>query len=362
MKIKLIIISCITFCCFMVFSCKPGTELIEYTIEGKVDSTMNGRQAYLTDLVTNKRIDSLVVDSAKIVFKGAVDSVKFCRVSVDRISANIILENGDIKIDFQKHVGSGTPLNDELTGFRTKMDSIANIRNEVYAKMFLDGKSYNEIEPVLQDLYDNNMKPAFENVLNKTLQNNRDNIVGAIVVSEIALGASPSDLDTVFPMLSNEVRDNRIVQRTYERNETIKKTAVGQKFTDFTIEQEDGTEVSLSNYAGKGKYVLVDFWASWCGPCRAEVPNLKRLYNKYKGDKFEIVGVTVSDVLENSKRVVEEDKMDWPQILDAKDVPIKLYGISGIPHIILIDPDGTIIARNLRGEEMIERVSEELSK
>ncbi|MFV0330169.1 MAG: TlpA family protein disulfide reductase [Dysgonomonas sp.] len=141
----------------------------------------------------------------------------------------------------------------------------------------------------------------------------------------------------------------------------MKKTDVGQEFIDFTIEQPDGTKVSLSDYVGKGKYVLVDFWASWCGPCRGEIPNLRELYKKYKGDKFEIVGVAVIDEIKDTQKAIEEDKVEWPQILDSKEVPMRIYGIRSIPHIMLIGPDGTILARNLRGEDMIARITKELN-
>ena len=129
-------------------------------------------------------------------------------------------------------------------------------------------------------------------------------------------------------------------------------------FTDFTIEQPDGTKVSLSDYVGKGKYVLVDFWASWCGPCRGEIPNIKELYDKYHAKGLDVLGVAVWDKPEDTQAAIKELGIVWPQIINAQQIPTELYGIQGIPHIILFAPDGTIVARDLRDEAMKEKVVE----
>ena len=130
----------------------------------------------------------------------------------------------------------------------------------------------------------------------------------------------------------------------------------GQLFTDFTITQEDGTKVSLSDYVGKGKFVLVDFWASWCGPCRREIPNIKAVWEKYHGDSFEVLSVAVWDKPADSKAAIAEEGLAWPQIINAQQVPTDIYGIEGIPHIILFGPDGVIVKRNLRGPQIEQAV------
>ncbi|MDR0427937.1 MAG: TlpA family protein disulfide reductase [Dysgonamonadaceae bacterium] len=137
-------------------------------------------------------------------------------------------------------------------------------------------------------------------------------------------------------------------------------TAEGKMFTDFTIENgnPDGSSASLSDYVGKGKYVLVDFWASWCGPCIRETPVIAEVYEKYKGDKFEVLGVAVWDEKPKTLEAIETHGIVWPQILDASDIPTKRYAIKGIPHIILFAPDGTILYRGLRGDFLKEKVAE----
>ena len=136
-------------------------------------------------------------------------------------------------------------------------------------------------------------------------------------------------------------------------------TSEGKKFKDFSAEY-DGKITKLSDYVGKGKYVLVDFWASWCGPCKAEIPNLINVYNKYKGNKFEVLGVATWDKPEDTKKAIEKMGIPYPQMLNAQKAGSDAYGINGIPQIILFGPDGTILKRNLRGEALEKAVAEAL--
>ena len=130
-------------------------------------------------------------------------------------------------------------------------------------------------------------------------------------------------------------------------------------FKDFEAEYE-GKVTKLSDYVGKGKYVLVDFWASWCGPCKREIPYLIQVYEEYKGDKFEVLGVATWDKPEDTKKAIEQLGIPYPQMLNAQKAGSDAYGISGIPQIILFGPDGKILKRNLRGEGIAEAVKEVL--
>lgn len=134
-----------------------------------------------------------------------------------------------------------------------------------------------------------------------------------------------------------------------------------EKFKDFAVTYEGKTQ-KLSDFVGKGKYVLVDFWASWCPPCRAEIPNLVNVHNKYKGDNFTVLGVALNDKPENSKKIMKSLGITYPQILNAGSDVAYLYNIEGIPEIMLFGPDGTILARHLRGPQIEKIVKEVLQQ
>ena len=138
----------------------------------------------------------------------------------------------------------------------------------------------------------------------------------------------------------------------------------GMPFVDFTIVQDpknpETSTVKFSDYIGKGKYVLVDFWASWCGPCKAEIPTLADVYNTYHGDSFDMLSVAVWEDAEATAKAAPALGIVWNQIINAKEIPTDLYGITGIPYIILFGPDGTILKRDLRGKQIGEAVKEAL--
>ena len=132
------------------------------------------------------------------------------------------------------------------------------------------------------------------------------------------------------------------------------------KYIDFEAVQPDGKVMKLSDYVGKGKYILVDFWASWCGPCREEIPNMKDIYYEFRGEKFDIVGAPVMDKPENTLKAVDELKIPWTQILSVPESVPKDYGFQYIPYIILVGPDGTILETNMRGDGIRAAVKKHL--
>ena len=150
-----------------------------------------------------------------------------------------------------------------------------------------------------------------------------------------------------YPELANYQRVARIKEAFAKKAAT----AVGQMFTDFEVTY-DGKTQRLSDYVGKGKYVLVDYWASWCGPCLRQIPVLKELLAEYGDKGLEVLGVAVWDEPAATIEAIKSHGITWPCIIDAQTIPTDLYGINGIPCIILYGPDGKILSRDKQGDEL----------
>lgn len=187
--------------------------------------------------------------------------------------------------------------------------------------------------------------------------------VALIALQNSCYYMEPEDLKNAIDGLCDEFKESDMVKSLSEGLLAKLNTQEGKPFVDFTVDHVTGTDadgnpvykkVSLSDYVGKGKYMLVDFWSPWCGPCKAEIPNIKAVYEKYHGDKFDVLSVAV---WEESRKMNWQNTIDtaavygitWNQINNGHQEPAELYGIDGIPHVILFGPDGTIVKRDLRG-------------
>ncbi|MBC9914665.1 TlpA family protein disulfide reductase [Chitinophaga varians] len=174
--------------------------------------------------------------------------------------------------------------------------------------------------------------------------------VSVDLIADMAVIGEFAPLDSLYRQLKPAAQQTAAGTRLGKRLEVLKRSAVGQPMIDFTQADVNGKPVRLSDF--KGKYVLLDFWASWCGPCRAENPNVLKAYNTFKNKNFTVVGVSLDDKADKWKQAIEQDGMPWMQVSDLKGFRNEVaqqYGIQAIPCSFLIDPQGIIIAKDLRG-------------
>ncbi|MDE5694082.1 MAG: TlpA family protein disulfide reductase, partial [Duncaniella sp.] len=194
--------------------------------------------------------------------------------------------------------------------------------------------------------------------MKETIRLNSENAVSEAALRGFAMQATPEQWKELYPLLSPRLHGLRFTHMWDEKMSAAMKMSPGCMFADIEGKTADGAPSRLSDFIGHGRYVLVDFWASWCGPCRAEGRDtLVPLYEKYGGDeRFEILGVATWDEHNRTLKAVEEEGYKWPQLFDAGMTPMDVYGFDGIPMIMLFAPDGTMMARGIRGAEIWKAV------
>lgn len=353
-------------CMGILYACSPSTHSTEYSVTGMVsDSSANGKKIYIMRYDDNQNIDSTIIEKNQFTFKGQIDTASFCRIDVDRnLYANFILENGNIRVDLQKHnEPSGTPLNDKLAQLTLAEDSVSeliNLRSQEIMKQC--GNDEQAFDSQIQEF----IKQQRESIANKCAdlyEGHWDDAFGyALLYSEFFNFTPLAQQKALIAKFGNWLKSTQTAQKISKTIEAQEKTAEGMPYIDITGTDAEGKRIALSDFIGKGNYVLMDIWASWCGPCKGEIPNLARLHNQYKDKGLTVIGIFVWDKQENLKKAIDSEGIIWPQIFDKENKSIQMYGIDGIPHIILFSPNGTILKRNLRGDTMIKTVEEIMNR
>lgn len=288
----------------------------------------------------------LVVENGTFAFSVPVDLTNISVVECDFGSLNFISDGSKLTFDFSGDdlaVTSNDPKSatSRLNAYLDKSRELAML---VRAE---------EDEEKSEELYEDYVEYNKETILA-----NADNFVGLAALQNVYHEYEADDLVEVLEKLSPALKETSFVQTVSKAARAQLSTGEGAKFTDFEVEEMPGKVTKFSDFVGNGKYVLVDFWASWCGPCKREMPYIAAAYAKYHSEKFDVLSVAVWDKVEDTVNAAPELGIVWNQIINAQRIPTDIYGIQGIPHLILFGPDGTILKRGLRGEG----IQEELAK
>jgi peroxiredoxin len=289
--------------------------------------------------------------NGKATFKGIVNEERQMGQLIviegdTRTGGLFYLEPGNINIDFKgKHpVMSGTPLNKDYHDFRVLLNATVDSA----------GGAVTEFDPQM-------MNTRF-NVITKFMAAHPKSEISVDLLNQIGIRfKDQAQMLAAYDKLTTASKNSPQGKELRNRIKGLGAAKVGDMAPAFTVPDTAGKDVSLASY--KGKYLLIDFWATWCIPCMAEMPNLVKAYSTYKEKNFEILGVSLDrpDSKALWLKVIKRDNLSWPQVSDLKwwnSMPALLYNISSVPANFLLDPQGKIIATNLRGEELQKKLAE----
>ena len=292
-----------------------------------------GAMMQLVNYDTGERIDSTLVTDGVAEFRGEIDEPVLARLLLDGDRyCTFILEEGGTAIDKERNA-VGSMLND-------RFNEIGKHVGEVQ-KQFRAATSEAEQEAIIK---------AYDKYMTDLLDENADNPIGYYIFLDQAGALNRREFAAAlakYPSMGKYQRVQRY-SASFDRQEA---TAEGKMFTDFEIEY-DGVKHRLSDVVGKGDYVLVDYWASWCGPCIRQTTVIKELYNELKDKGLKVLGVAVWDEPDGTKAAIAKHDLPWECWLNGGTVPTDAYGIMGIPCIILYGPDGTIISRDKQDDDL----------
>lgn len=352
-----------------------------YTLKAKIANVNAPAKAYLTYKLNGKNIlDSSVVSNGIFQFSGILNVPVKATLILDHKGGGIsILGNSADALDLY--------LANELITV-TSVDSVkfASVKGSKINKDYTDYKAFLSVpEKVILNLneahrsasdeekknpdFQTNIRARYQKasaekkaLQRRFIQSNPDSYFSLIALTDIA-GSSMnvSEIEPIFNKLSADLRLNPVGKAFAAQIETARATSIGMVAPQFTQNDVNGKPVSLSSF--KGKYVLIDFWASWCGPCRAENPNVVNAFNRYKDKNFTILGISLDNPGKKDAwlTAIEKDQLNWTQLSDLNgwgNVVARLYGVRSIPQNLLLDPDGKIIGKNLRGEGLHHKLKE----
>ncbi len=334
-----------------------STAQVRYQVSGLAPDSVN--TMYMKNMETGET-DTTDVVNGKFNFTGETDHPTFYMVMMGRIdNIPVWIDDVPATVDFTKHELDGSDTNQEINRWEQKLKPYYDITRQLNEER----KHYQPNRSTLPDSVrkrwaelSTQLREGFSTTLKECCEANKTTVVPAIYLGLFANMLEKEELLAV-------TGDDRtymsvpLVDRLKTYTEGLRRQAIGTLFTDIELNDTTGTAHKLSEYLGKGNYVLIDFWASWCGPCRAEMPTVKAAYERFAPKGFQIIGLSLDQDHAAWTAGIQQLEITWPQLSDLngwESISSRTYGVNSIPHTLLVGPDGKIVASGLRGEELTQ--------
>ncbi len=308
------------------------------------------------------KTDTINVRDGRFVWAAEIPEPQRVEVALAHRYMSFFVESGSIYLTAtaggDSLIVKGSTAQDEAEAFTKSIKPITDQEEALYPKY---GKGTKEEQIALEHQLDELRKQRRAKA-NEYIAAHPSSPFSVSLVSDRAMMGEYNDVNNIYQKLDKSAQQTDQGRRIAERLELLKKSSIGSTMLNFTQNDTKGKPVQFSSF--KGKYVLVDFWASWCGPCRGENPNVLKAYNQYKNKNFTVVGISLDDKADKWEKAIQEDHMPWTELSDLKGWKNELadyYGIQGIPSNLLVDPNGKIIAKDLRGEALHAKLAEVLN-
>ena len=350
----------------LISSCEKHPAGDKFSITLDISGELEGK-TYLVKRDFGKwvNIDSSNINTGLIKMDGVISDPEFCYLKFGQKYVGIFLESGNIVFSahvdsLDKGIISGSKTQDELDLFKSSILAITNDLDDLYTqyRVALNADSKDSIK-YISDLIDHKDQERLDETL-EYIYNNNKSIVSAYLAMSNNYYLDLEELESLTSNFDPSIKESKYVKSLMEHVDKLKKVSIGSDYTNFIMDDTSGNSTELSSIIGNN-YLLIDFWASWCGPCRRENPNIVSIYKEYQNQGFDIMGVSLDTDRQKWISAIEKDSLNWTHVSDLNgwnNEAAKLYAVNAIPHSIIVDKNGVIIAKNLKGDALREKVSE----